>query len=163
MQRGQQQVAGHGEPGRALGRQRLQQPGRAAVGPQQVPAGIDHDRAERFLLRQHRIDRAPQLAQLGRGQRGGAKHRGVAGRGQQRVVLAQRDLERAGQREHQVAARRGAAGLDEGQVPRRDPGPRGQRLLAHAARLPPRPQRCSEGVGHARPYPGGAARSLPAR
>ena len=59
---------------------------------------------------------------------------------EQLVALAQRDVERVGERQQRVAARARAAGLDEAQVPGRDAGFGGQPELARAAQAAPAPE-----------------------
>src|SRR5678816_1958798 len=100
-----------GPPGwartRASRRARLSSPGRAAVG-----------------------DGAAQRGHLVGVERGRPEGGGEAGGGEQGVALAERDVEGAGQREHEVAARLCAAVLDEAQVARRYARARGELLLA---------------------------------
>jgi hypothetical protein len=62
---------------------------------------------------------------------------GVAGADQQRVAVAERDVEHAGEQLHHLAAQLGAAGLQEAQMAGGDPGLGGQRQLAHAPRGSP--------------------------
>ena len=61
--------------------------------------------AERLLLREHVIDRAPHGSELVGIERRCAIHRGEPGGGEQRVAFAQRDVECAGEREHDLATR----------------------------------------------------------
>ena len=75
--------------------------------------------------------------QLGFGQAVLGVGGGVAARQQQRVAVAERDVEVFGQSQDHVAGRPGASGLDEAQVPGGDVGRDGQVELAEAAALPP--------------------------
>ena len=59
---------------------------------------------------------------------------------QQHVAFAQRHLQPLGEPQHHVARRRGAAGLDEAEMPRRNLGVAGEIELAEMAALPPLPQ-----------------------
>jgi hypothetical protein len=75
--------------------------------------------------------------ELGLGQAAfGVGGREAAGQ-QQRVAVAEGDVEVFGQAEDHLAGRPGPAGLDEAQVPRGDVGRDGQVQLAEPAALPP--------------------------
>src|SRR5262249_34561455 len=78
-----------------------------------------------------------------------AVERGVARRLEEDVAVAQRHVEVLGQRQHQVAARVRAPGLDEAEVPRRNPGLDGERELAEARVGAPGPEQRSDLSGHA--------------
>ena len=66
-----------------------------------------------------------------------AEHRREAGREQQGVALAQRDVQRVGQEQHHLAARLRAAGLEEAHVSRRDARLVRERELAQVPGPPP--------------------------
>jgi hypothetical protein len=69
----------------------------------------------------------------------------VAGRQEQVVALAQRDLEPLGEPDHHVAARLRAAGLHEAQVTRRDVGLERELELAEPPAGPPLAQQSPDG------------------
>jgi len=75
----------------------------------------------------------------------------VAAGQQQRVALAQRDVQLLGQPEDHLRRRAGAPGLDEAQVPRRDVGLDRQVKLADPAPPPPLAQQFADGTGARRP------------
>jgi hypothetical protein len=79
----------------------------------------------------------PDDSELGLGQAAFGVGRGVAAGQQQRVAVAEGDVEVFGQAEDHLAGRPGAAGLDEAQVPRGDVRRDGQVQLAEPAALPP--------------------------
>src|SRR3546814_9690251 len=67
-----------------------------------------------------------------------------AGRHQQRVALAQGNRELLGEAQHQVPARRRAAGFDEAQVPLRDLGSERELELAETAATAPAAQHLAD-------------------
>ena len=102
--------------------EQLDEARRPAVGLQDVPVPVDHDRRVGLLLAQDEIEGAARLRQ-----RWGLEVRravdGRVTRGRQEVVpVAERDIERPRQQEHHLPARLGPARLDEAQVARRDAG-----------------------------------------
>ena len=130
------------------------QPPGAAIGHQDVPVAVDDQAGVGLLLAHHEVERAPHVGHLGRLEAGLPVHRRVAGGGQQVVAAARRDLEHAAQQQHHVAARLGAARLDEAQVPRGDLGVHRQGELAQAPALAPLLEQPAE-------VPGRAARGSP--
>ena len=72
--------------------------------------------------------------------------RGVTGRQQQPVAVSQGDLEALGEVEHHVGARLRAAGLDEAEMPRRDPCLEREVELAQPTTLTPVPQHDSHPI-----------------
>jgi hypothetical protein len=78
---------------------------------------VDHHRRIRLLLRQDVVERPRHLGKVGRGQVTRAPFRREARREQQRIVLAQRQVKRAGEAVDHLAARRGTAQLEEAQMP----------------------------------------------
>jgi hypothetical protein len=110
------------------------------VAHQDVPVPVEHHGGIRLLLPEHEAERPPHLGHLRRVQGRLPIDRGVSGDGQQLVAAAERDLEHAGQEQHHLAARLGAAGLEEAEMPRRDPRRGGQPELAHGAPLAPLPE-----------------------
>ncbi len=72
---------------------------------------IDDDRRIGLLLTQDEVERLADLAKLRRGEVGLAPHRGKARGEQQRIVLAQRHVERGGEANDHVAAGRGSSQL----------------------------------------------------
>jgi hypothetical protein len=109
--------------------QELDQADRAAVGVQQVPVAVDGNGGKRLLLRQHVADSARDLGKLRRAEIGLAPCRGVAGRQQQRVVLAQGHVERLGEAQDHLPARTRAAKLQKAQMALRDLCPAGKLQL----------------------------------
>ena len=75
-----------------------QAPSRAGIAPQHIPEPVDRDGGEGLLLRQHVIERAADLAKVGRGEVGLSPHRSKAGGYQQGIVLAQRHVKRRASR-----------------------------------------------------------------
>jgi hypothetical protein len=71
----------------------------------------------------------------------------VAARLEQAVALAQRNVERLGQRQQRLPARLRAAGLDEADVAAGEPGAERQIELAHAAGGAPVAKQLSDGGG----------------
>ena len=127
-------------------RRRGEQLGRDAVGQQserrrvrrdQVPAAVHDQRRVRRVPGEHLVERGAH----GRHGLGVERRLAVGGRvargQQQRVALAQRDVEVLGEVEHQLAARPRAARLHEAQVPRRDGGVERDLQLAQPAAAPP--------------------------
>jgi hypothetical protein len=113
---------------------------------------VHHDRRERVVLREHPLERAAHLRGGVAVQAGFAVQRRDAGREQELVALAQRDVEHARQPQHHRAAGLRAPALDEAHVPRR-----GRRLerepeLAEPADAAPAPQQLPDRAqgGHGR-------------
>src|SRR5688572_15550953 len=99
---------------------------------------VDDDRAERLLLVEHVIDRAAQMHELLAIEWRCAIRGREPRRREQRVALAQWHVERAREREHDLATRLRAPVLDEAQVLRGHARACGELLLAHAPRESPR-------------------------
>src|SRR3989441_602712 len=118
--------------------------GAAVVDLQHVPVAIEHERGIGFLLAQDVVERAPRLREGGRIEAGRAVDRRVAGRREEIVAVAERDVERAGEQHDHLATRRGAPGLDEAQVTRGDAGLDREVELAHAAARAPLAQEPAE-------------------
>jgi hypothetical protein len=119
--------------GGGLGDHAAEQAGGAAVGAQHVVAAVDHHHGVGLLLRQHAIEdradgpREPVIdVQLLEGV-------GEAGRVEEGVLIAQRHRERRREAEDHLAARLGAAGLEEADVARRDVGGEREVELAETA------------------------------
>jgi len=115
-----------GEVDLAAGRQRtdqeFDQPHRAVIGAQEIPVTVDRDRRIRLLLRHDVVETLADVRQLRRRKIGFSPHRGVTGGHQQRIVLAQRNVERSRDLfDHRAAGLR-AAELQEAQVALRDAG-----------------------------------------
>ena len=81
---------------------------------------IHRDGGKRLLLGQHVIERLAYLAEFWRGEVGLSPDWGKTGGYQQRIVLAQRDVEGGRQPLHHLAAGRGAAQFQEAQMALRD-------------------------------------------
>jgi hypothetical protein len=103
------------------------------IGAQQIPAPVDHERRIRLLLRQHVVERAIHLRELGAGEVALMPHRREAGGEQQRILLAQRDIEHGAKPQHHLARRLGTAGFEEAQVALRRLRRAGERELRQAA------------------------------
>ena len=138
---------------------------RARVGAQQVPAPVHDERRVRLLLGQHVVQRAVHLGELRRGEITLAPGRRKTGREEERVVLAQREIEHRGEPQDHLPARAGAPGLEKAEMTLGGPGGASQIELREAATLAPpaqpRPEagrRLAEGR---RDGPGPHARSPP--
>ena len=141
---------GIGQVDRNLGRERpdqkLDQAHRPGIRFQQVPAAIDHDGGERFLLAEHVVEAAAHAFELRRGEFGLVPYRRKACGQQKRVLLAQGNLEGDGEAQDHGAARGGSAQLEEAQVTLRDVRPARQLELRDAA-LPAPPAQPGREVG----------------
>src|SRR5262249_47438594 len=87
----------------------------------------------RFLLLQDEINGSLQRLKIGRAQRASIVSRREPRGEQQRVPLAQRHVEHAGEEADHRATRLSTAGLEEAEMARRDAGFDGQRELTEAA------------------------------
>jgi hypothetical protein len=125
---------------------------RPAVRAQQVPAPVDDEGRIGFLLRQHVVEGPHHLRQLRRREVALAPYRRKSGGEQQRVLLAQRQVEGGGEAQDHVAAGSGAAGFEEAQMPLGNLRRAGERQLRLAALRAPPPQARTEGRrgGHGR-------------
>ena len=126
--------------GGAAGEQ-LQRP----VAGDQAPVAVDDEGGVGVVAGEHPVDRLAHRAHLGVGEVVLGVGGGVAGGEQQRVSLPQRDLELLGEPGEHLGARLRAAGLDEAQMPRRDPGLERQVELAEAPALAPVAQHRADG------------------
>ena len=81
---------------------------------------IDGQSGEGLVRLEQTLDRAPRLAQRGIVERPSVEDRCVAGGEQQRVPVAQRDVELRGESEHHLAARCRTTRFHEAQMPLRD-------------------------------------------
>jgi hypothetical protein len=90
-----------------------------------------------LLLGQHAIDGVGDLRQLRCVKAALAPGRSKAGRQQQRIVLAQWNIESLRQPQHHLPARRCAAKLQKAQMSLRDVGPAGQFQLRQTSALAP--------------------------
>ena len=109
----------------------------AVVRSQDVVATVHDERRVRLARLEDARDGVSYLRHRGRVERRLAIDRGEAGGLEQRVPIAERDVERLGERQHHLAARARAAGLDEAQVAARDAGLERERELTLAARSAP--------------------------
>jgi hypothetical protein len=119
---------------------------------------VDRKRRIRFVPGQHLIDCRPGRRERRVVEPAFREHRGIAGRDQQHVPLAQRHIEPFGEMQDHVAARPGPPGLQKRQVPGRDVGLQSEVELAHAAALAPfaqmpadRPELLGHGGDHKAP------------
>ena len=92
----------------------------STVGGDESPVAVDDKCGIGLVSAQHLIDRVPHRSHLGRVELALRKHRGVPGRKEQVVAVAQGHLELFGEVEHHRGARARATGLDEAQMARRD-------------------------------------------
>ena len=112
------------------------------------PAAVDDQRRVRLVAAEDQVERLAHRRQLGVLERALGERRSVAGGEQQPIALAERNLELLGEQQHHPGARRGAAGLDEAQMPSRDPGVERQvELGAPPPRAPLAQQRPDPGLG----------------
>ena len=98
---------------------------------------IDRDGGIGLLLGEDVVDRLAHLGELRRIEIGLAPHRREARRDQQRIVLAQRNVERGREPQDHVAARRGAAELEEAEMALRNLRATGKLELRPAAAMAP--------------------------
>ena len=77
-----------------------------AVRGDHLPPAIDHRRRVRLVAAQHELERLAHRAHVGVVERPLAVERGVAGREQELVAIAQRDLELLGELQHHLGAGR---------------------------------------------------------
>jgi hypothetical protein len=111
----------------------------------EAPVTVDHDGRERLVRTQEALERLAHRAHLRLVEVALAVGRRVAGREQQRVALAQRNLERGRELDDHLGARTRAAGLDEAQVARRDARLEAEVELAEPAPLAPFAQQRADG------------------
>jgi len=106
---------GFGEVDPAVGRDRtgqeLDQPYRASVRLQQVPAAVYYDGRKGLLLCQHIVESVADFSEIRSIEVAFAPHRSEAGRNQQLILLTQRQIKRCCQANYHVAARRGSPNL----------------------------------------------------
>ena len=119
------------------------------VHPHDVPLAVHHDRRVRRMLLEHAVQRASAPARWP-GRRCHARSTsGEAGRHQQAVALAQRDVEGDGEAQHHLTARLRSPRLDEAHVARCRRGRDREVELAHPAHTSPVPHDVTEGRGAA--------------
>ena len=126
---------------------RLQQARRALVAHANVPAAVDDNPRIRLLLPQHEIQRLPHRLQIIGGQSLVAIGRHEACRDMQGVSFFERQIERAAEQLHHLAARLRAAGFQKAQMPGGDIGIHRQVDLGKAAHLSPVLQQAAEMPG----------------
>src|SRR5262249_36118459 len=117
---------------------------RCVVAHHDVPFAVEDERRKRFLLPQDVFEGAAPGPEIGCTEGSIAVRRRVARGDEQRVALAERDVEHAGQQLHHLAARLRAARLEEAEMPCGDAGFGGERQLAHVPRVAPLPQHAAE-------------------
>ena len=93
---------------------------------------VDHRRRVGLVGAQYEVERVAHRSHRGILEAVLAVDGRVPGREQQRVAVAQGDVEALGQAQHHLRARARAPGLDEAQVARRDAGLERQVELAQA-------------------------------
>jgi hypothetical protein len=122
-----------------------------------------------LLLIEHAIERLADVLHRRRIEGSLAIHGREPGRAQQHVALAQRQVERIAQHQRHLATGLRATGLEEAQVPRRDLGLLGERLLGQPSSEPPLAEQRAEAAGMgelchpARVNRGSVGRTLPTR
>ena len=137
------------------------------VGGDHAPVAVDGERRVGLVAGQQPVERLADGVHHRLVERAAAVDRRVAGREQQLVALAQRDVELLGEAQHHLGARLGAAGLDEAQVARRDAGLEGEVELAEAppaapvAQQPAYGRRAAGGLAHGEHGNGRGALSAP--
>ncbi len=109
----------------------------AAIGHQQVPMTVDDDSGKRLLLAQHEIERASDRLGLQPGQPFLAEHRREPGRRQHRIAVPQRQVQRAGEHQHHLAAGPGSAGFQKAEMALGDTGIQREVELAESATSAP--------------------------
>ena len=107
------------------------------VAGHEAPVAIHHHRRERLVSAQKAVDRLAHRTHLGIGEVALTVRRRVARGQEQRVAVAERDVEVLGQLHDHLGARARAAGFDEAHVTRGHPRAQRQVELAHAAALAP--------------------------
>jgi hypothetical protein len=126
---------------------------------------IERHGVERLVLAEQQLQRPPHLGHLRVFEAGLAVDRRITRRREHRVALAEGDVERAGQRQHHLAAGHGAARLDEAEMPGRHLRRDGQIELAHAPDPAPFAQQRTDDAGvsdHRQPpRPRSAGRKIP--
>lgn len=135
-----------------------QMPG-GAIGAEQMPMAIDHDRWIGFVAPDHPLRRLADGEHLtgleGPGTIGGDESRRL----EQAVSIRPRHVEHLAQMQDHLPGRPRATRLEEGDVPRRDRRLDTQLELAHPAQRPPLPQQGSEPMIHpAQAYPASGVR-----
>jgi len=143
----------HGRPHQLGGDSRREQR-HGAVGAEHLPGAVDHHGRVGVVPLEDQVDRLAHWCHLGVLQVVLLERRGVSGREQQLVAVAQRHLEPFGELEHHVRARPRPAGLHEAEVTGRHARLERQIELAQAAPLAPVAQqradaRYRSGGGHA--------------
>jgi hypothetical protein len=134
----------------------------------EVPGAVDDDRGVGFVVREQQLERSARGMHVHGFEAARRVDRREARRHEQAVALAQRQVERARELEHHLAARQRATRLEEAQVALRDVGLDGELELREPARAARAAQQLAEarvhggGGGHRRHSGSGpAARPLP--
>ena len=122
----------------------------AGVAVDELPAAIDRDRRRGLVGGEQATDDLADLAHLGILERRLGIGGRVAGGQQQLVALPQRHVEMLGELDHHVAARLGAAGLDEAEMARGDLGLQRQLHLAETPLVAPAAQQRADAQGRRR-------------
>ena len=129
-----------------LAQQHRHQPRRGRIRLQHVPAPVGDDGGKRLVALQQEVDRALGVGHFWCGQFALAVLPRKAARFEQRVAVAQRQVERAGELQENVAAADGLAGLDKAQMLDRNPGLESKISLAHGAAVAPAAQEIANGI-----------------
>ncbi|SAK57757.1 hypothetical protein AWB75_02263 [Caballeronia catudaia] len=111
--------------------------GRCVVGHQHVPVPVHHDRRKRVVLANNPLQRANDPMHFLRVPRRLGIHGCVARGEQQRIALAQRDIERLRERQERVTARHAAPAFDEADLALRNARFEGEIELTHATHIAP--------------------------
>jgi hypothetical protein len=127
----------------------------SVVGGDEVPPAVYDQRWERLVTPHDLVKGASYRCHLIGSERRLPVHRRISSGQQQRVLLAQWDLELGSEVHHELSARSGATGLDKAQVPGRHIRRDRQVELAEPTALPPPAQqptdsRCLSCRGHRR-------------
>ena len=96
-----------------IGRHALEELGQRVVRGGNVPVPVERDSGERLLRFEHDVDCLARRGESGITQGPFLEHRREARGDEERVALAQRDLELLGEVEQHLTTRQGAAGLEE--------------------------------------------------
>ena len=117
---------------------------RRAIGLHDIPLPVGDDGRKRLVTPQQQIDRAPGVIKLGRGQIALAILPGKAAGLQQRVAVAQRQSQRRGKLQQDVAAGGRLAGFDIAQMLDGNAGFKCEIGLAHGAAIAPAAQEVAD-------------------
>jgi hypothetical protein len=123
---------------------------KGAVGGDEPPVAVDREGGVGLVPGQHQLDRAPRRLECGVVQRPFGVERGEPGGGQERVAVAQRDLQPLGEAEQHLAAGLGAPGFEEADVAGGDVRLHREVELTQAPPLPPAAQQLTDLPGRVR-------------